>query len=55
MCVQAEAFKAVDHGHSVDGKGREERERDRMGAGHERLGAQPSAVSSNKMRAPEGI
>ena len=26
MCVQAEAFKAVDHGHSVDGKGREERE-----------------------------
>lgn len=40
MYVQAEAFEAVDRGHSVDGKGREEREReDRTGAGHERLGA----------------
>lgn len=40
MCVQAEAFEAVDHGHSVDGKGREEREReDRTGTEHEELGA----------------
>lgn len=53
-CVQVEAFEAVvDHGHSGDGEGREEREREGgTGAEHEGLGAQPSAVSRNEMRAP---
>ena len=47
MCVQVEAFAAVvDHGHSGDGEGREERERgqNRTGTECEGLGAEPSAV-----------